>query len=59
MKIGEYALIGAGSLINKNVPNNTLWYGIPATLCGFLTISGVLLDMNMRDKKGVLHDLEE
>ena len=59
VKIGKYALIGAGSLINKNVPNNTLWYGKPATLRGFVTNSGVLLDMNMRDKKGVLHDLEE
>ena len=59
VKIGEYALIGAESLINKNVPNNTLWYGKPATLRGFVTNSGVLLDMNMRDKNGVLHDLEE
>lgn len=57
--IGEYALIGAGSLINKNVPNNTLWYGKPATQRGYVTKSGILLDMNMRDKKGVLHDLEE
>ncbi len=59
VKIGKYALIGAGSLINKNVPNNTLWYGKPATQRGYITNSGILLDMNMRDKKGVLHDLEE
>lgn len=57
--IGKYALIGAGSLINKDVPNNTLWYGKPATQRGYITNSGILLDMNMRDKKGVLHDLEE
>lgn len=57
--IGRYAFIGAGSLINKNVPNNTLWYGKPATQRGFVTNSGITLDMNMRDKKGVVHDLEE
>lgn len=28
--IGEYALIGAGSVITKNVPPYTLWYGNPA-----------------------------
>lgn len=57
--IGEYALIGAGSLINKNIPNNTLWFGIPATKRGYVTNSGILLDMDKRDKEGILHDLEE
>lgn len=28
--IGEYALIGAGSVVTKSVPNNELWYGSPA-----------------------------
>jgi UDP-2-acetamido-3-amino-2,3-dideoxy-glucuronate N-acetyltransferase len=28
--IGEYALIGAGSVVTKNIPNNTLWIGNPA-----------------------------
>lgn len=28
--IGEYALVGAGSVITKNVPPYTLWYGNPA-----------------------------
>lgn len=57
--IGKYAFIGAGSLINKNVPNNTLWFGKPATQRGFITNSGITLNMNMRDKKGIVHDLEE
>ena len=59
IEIGEYALIGAGSLINKNVPNNTLWFGKPATQRGFVTNSGIILDMNKRDKEGILHDLKE
>ncbi len=28
--IGEYALIGAGSVVTKDVPAHTLWYGNPA-----------------------------
>ncbi len=30
--IGENALIGAGSLISKDVPPNTTWYGNPAKM---------------------------
>ena len=28
--IGENAFIGAGSVVTKDVPANTLWYGNPA-----------------------------
>lgn len=28
--IGENALIGAGSLVTKNIPDNEVWYGSPA-----------------------------
>ena len=28
--IGEYAMIGAGSVITKSIGNNELWYGNPA-----------------------------
>ena len=28
--IGEYAMIGAGSVVTKDIPNNELWYGNPA-----------------------------
>ncbi len=27
--IGEYAFIGAGSVVTKDIPNNTVWYGNP------------------------------
>ena len=59
IEIGEYSLIGAGSLINKTVPNNTLWFGKPAIQHGYVTNSGITLDMNKRDKEGIIHDLEE
>lgn len=28
--IGENAMVGAGSLVTKNIPANELWYGSPA-----------------------------
>lgn len=28
--IGEYAMIGAGSVVTKDVPANSVWYGNPA-----------------------------
>jgi acetyltransferase-like isoleucine patch superfamily enzyme len=28
--IGENAMVGAGSLVTKDIPNNELWYGSPA-----------------------------
>lgn len=49
--IGEYAFLGAGSVVTKNIPPYTLWYGNPATHKGYVTKDGRTLDMNMMDKK--------
>ncbi len=53
--IGAYALIGAGSVVTKDVPPFTVWYGNPAVMRGFITKDGVLLDMNKKDKNGITH----
>lgn len=45
--IGEYALIGAGSILTKNVPNNTLWIGTPARLRGYVCNCGQKLDSSL------------
>ncbi len=50
--IGEYSLIGAGSVITKNIPSYTLWYGNPAKQKGFITKDGIILDLKLRDKAG-------
>jgi acetyltransferase-like isoleucine patch superfamily enzyme len=42
--IGEFALIGAGSVVTKNVPNNTLWIGNPARQTAFVCDCGHKLD---------------
>lgn len=38
--IGEHALIGAGSVVTKDVPANTVWYGNPAKLMKHITDDG-------------------
>lgn len=40
--IGEYAMIGAGSVVTKDIPNNTVWYGNPAKQKSFITDKGVI-----------------
>ncbi len=50
--VGEYAMIGAGSVITKSVPPNTLWYGNPATQRGFITNDGIILNLQKKDKEG-------
>lgn len=50
--IGEYALIGAGSVVTTDVPPYTVWYGNPAKQRGYVTKEGILLDMNKKDKNG-------
>jgi len=49
--IGEFAMIGAGSVVTKNIRSNTIWYGNPATHKGFVTNDGLILDLNMMDTK--------
>ncbi|WP_029035330.1 acyltransferase [Salinimicrobium terrae] len=44
VEIGEYALIGAGSVITKNVPPQTIWYGNPAREKGKIERDGTKTD---------------
>jgi acetyltransferase-like isoleucine patch superfamily enzyme len=48
--IGTYALIGAGSVVTKNVGDNELWVGNPAKKIGFITDEGDILDLNLTSK---------
>ena len=50
VEVGEYAMIGAGSVLTKNVPPFTLWFGNPAKQKGFVTQLGEILDMNLMSK---------
>lgn len=43
--IGAYAFIGAGSVINRNVPNYALMVGVPAKQIGWMSQFGERLDL--------------
>jgi UDP-2-acetamido-3-amino-2,3-dideoxy-glucuronate N-acetyltransferase len=58
-EIGAYAFIGAGSLITKSIPDNTVWYGNPAHHKGYITNKGILLDLDLKDKNGLKHILKD
>lgn len=59
LTIGSHAMIGAGSVVTKNIPKNTLWMGNPAQMKGYITKDNTTLDLQLRDKEGKIHDLSE
>ena len=50
IEIGEYALLGAGSVVTKSIPPYSLWYGNPAIQKGFVTKSDEILGMDLKSK---------
>jgi UDP-2-acetamido-3-amino-2,3-dideoxy-glucuronate N-acetyltransferase len=40
IEIGEYAMIGAGSVVTKNISHQELWYGNPAKFHGYVCQCG-------------------
>src|SRR5919112_389537 len=44
--IGRYALIGAGAVVTKDVPDHALLVGNPARIVGWMCVCGVKLQMN-------------
>lgn len=47
--IGEYAFIGAGAVVTKDIPPYTVWYGNPAKHKGYITKDAVLLNQQLVD----------
>ena len=45
--IGKYSMIGAGSVVTKNIPSYTLYYGNPAIFHGYVCKQGHKLDREM------------
>lgn len=43
--IGEYAFIGAGAVINRDVPNYALMVGVPARQIGWMSENGERLEL--------------
>ena len=44
--IGEYALIGSGAVVNRDVPSYALMVGVPARQIGWVGIGGTTLHFN-------------
>jgi acetyltransferase-like isoleucine patch superfamily enzyme len=55
--IGKYALIGAGSVITKNIPAYSVWYGNPAIKKGYITDDNIILDLDLLDKDGNQYEI--
>ncbi len=50
--IGEYAFIGAGAVVNKDVPDYALMVGVPAKQIGWMSRYGVKLNLPVRGEGG-------
>ena len=55
--VGKFSMIGAGSVVTKNVPPFSVWYGNPAVQKGYITKNGVLLNLDLIDKDGHQYNL--
>jgi UDP-2-acetamido-3-amino-2,3-dideoxy-glucuronate N-acetyltransferase len=54
LTIGEYALIGAGSVVTEDMPSHALAYGNPARIRGFVCRNGRKLEIEQKSKDYVL-----
>ncbi|WP_029985983.1 acyltransferase [Pedobacter jeongneungensis] len=50
IQVGEFAFVGAGSVLTKSIAPYTVWYGNPAIHRGYITESSQLLDLKLVDK---------
>ncbi|KJS07390.1 MAG: hypothetical protein VR77_01155 [Flavobacteriales bacterium BRH_c54] len=57
--IGKYSMIGAGSVVTKDVLPFGLYYGNPAILKGYITKNGVKLNLNLKDINGNEYEMVE
>ena len=46
--VGEYAFVGAGTVVNKNVPAYALMVGVPARQIGWMSMYGERLDLPIK-----------
>ena len=52
--IGEFAFIGAGAVVNKDVPAYALMVGVPARQVGWMSEFGEQLDLPLQGEGEVL-----
>ena len=54
--IGKYSMIGAGSVVSRDVPDFALVYGVPAKIRGWVSKNGYKLEF---DGNGEAHDASD
>lgn len=56
IEIGEYAMVGAGSVVTKTVPSRALVVGNPAKIVGWLSVNGTKMEkvneLRYKDEQG-------
>ncbi|TCD17337.1 N-acetyltransferase [Pedobacter psychrodurus] len=50
IQVGEFAFVGAGSVLTKSIAPYTVWYGNPAAHRGYITEDSHMLDLKLADK---------
>jgi len=55
--IGAYAMIGAGSVVTKNILPFSLVFGNPAVQKGYVTRTGTVVTLDLKDKNGNIYEL--
>lgn len=48
--INKYAMVGAGSVVTKNIPAYQLWFGNPASHHGYITEKGEVIGLDLVSK---------
>jgi UDP-2-acetamido-3-amino-2,3-dideoxy-glucuronate N-acetyltransferase len=54
--IGQYAFVGAGTVVTKDIPDFALFYGNPGRLNGFVSVAGNKLVFDSNDLAFDLYD---
>ncbi len=57
--VGQYALIGAGAVVTKNIPDYALVVGNPGQLIGYVCKCGQRLEFNQNNQATCPHCLEK
>jgi UDP-2-acetamido-3-amino-2,3-dideoxy-glucuronate N-acetyltransferase len=57
LTIGRYALVGAGAVVTKNVPDFGLVVGNPARHIGYVTKDKIRLNLDCKDENGTIYKL--